>query len=255
MTHMVYVLWATPRSLSTVFERIIDASGAFEIIHEPLCNIAACGEHVHYRSDDDSIVFRSAIEVHDYVQKLSTTTNVFVKDTCEYDYVPTLREVSYLSNATHAFMLRKPDKAINSHFHINPQVTSSEIGYRHLAELHDFVRNCFSADSQYIDAERLVLEPDTVAREFFERNRLDYSPDWLSWTPQALPQWKRTAKWHVEASNSGSVSPTNKQYTHRVDNDERLYRMFRENQPYYEHLMKAANMSKETVRYTKKVSL
>lgn len=140
MQHRLIVMWAPPRSLSTAFVRVIAARGDFNVVHEPLCDLSACGEYKHPQQENSSPPLNSPTALFDYIQTLRSHSAVFIKDTCEFDYRHLLAGTPYLREAQHVFMLRNPEKVINSHYHVNPQLTCNEVGYQNLAQLYDSVK-------------------------------------------------------------------------------------------------------------------
>ena len=238
--HRLFVMWAPPRSLSTAFVRVIAARGDFTILHEPLCDLAACGHFMHRRAGAEPRRLDSAPALFEHVERLLDDGPVFVKDTCEYDYRDMLDGASYLRDATHIFMLREPASVINSHYHINPDMRCEDVGYEHLARVYDLVRMQAHARPLFIDAERLVADPaETVAR-FCESAGLAHLPDSLQWEGGHLDIWERTKRWHLDAANSNRIAPIDRQYAVRVDNHEQLRGFYQANRPFYDYLRQQA---------------
>lgn len=236
MNQRLIVMWAPPRSLSTAFLRVIAARGDFEILHEPMCDLAACGEYTHQRSDGTATVLRSASELFDYIAFLRCQSPVFVKDTCEFDYEANVAGSSYLQDAQHVFMLRDPEKVINSHYAVNPQLSSDEVGYRHLVKLYNQVKTQSATAPIFVEAERLSADPDGTIRAFCDSSGLIHIPESLKWEKGHLNVWQRTQHWHVDAANSTSIAHVSKNYAVRVDNHAPLQRYYRENRPFYDYL-------------------
>jgi len=240
MEHKLLVMWAPPRSLSTAFLRVMKARGDLEILHEPLCDIVACGTHEHRRADGGREILSSVAELFEYVSSLRTHRAVFIKETCEFDYEAHLLGSAYMQQARHIFLLRDPARAINSHFHINPQLTSDEVGYRHLDRLLERVREQAQLLPVFIEAERLSQDPASVVERFCRQVGLPYLPESLSWEKGHLDLWRRTRHWHLEAAESTNIVSSGREYALRVDNHEPLYQLYQNNLPYYERLLAAA---------------
>ena len=78
MQHRLIVLWAPPRSLSTAFVRVIAARGDFTILHEPLCDLSACGIYSHPQTDHSTQTLNNSTELFNYVQALRAQRAVFI---------------------------------------------------------------------------------------------------------------------------------------------------------------------------------
>lgn len=236
MKHQLIVMWAPPRSLSTAFLRVIAARGDFEVLHEPLCDLAACGQYSHRRENGDATVLLSIPDFLDHVDSLRNRGPVFVKDTCEFDYEADLVGSGYLREAQHVFMLRDPAKAINSHFAINPNLSSDEVGYRHLVKLYHQVKAESKAAPIFVEAERLAAAPQATIHAFCARTGLVYIPNSLEWEKGHLDIWQRTQRWHLDAANSTGIGHVAKQYDFTVDNHPPLQDLYRDNLPFYQYL-------------------
>lgn len=166
MQHRLIVMWAPPRSLSTAFVRVIEARGDFTILHEPLCDMAACGSYQHRMEVGESARLESHEQLFGHIQSLRSHKQVFVKDTCEYSYHEQLAGSAYLREAQHVFMLRDPEKVINSHYHINPELSCEEVGYANLARLYDLVKEEAALPPVFIDADELAVNAERVVTSF-----------------------------------------------------------------------------------------
>lgn len=239
--HRLLVMWAPPRSLSTAFVRVMAARGDFSILHEPLCDLVACGHFMHRQAGDAPRRLDTAPALFEHIERLRRDNGpVFIKDTCEYDYCDILDGSDYLRDATHIFMLREPASVINSHYNINPEMRCEDVGYEHLARVYDLVRLQARAKPLFIDAERLVADPaDTVAR-FCEHVGLTHLPESLQWENGHLDIWKRTKHWHQDVANSNCIVPIGRQYAARVDNHKLLRGFYQANRPFYDYLCQQA---------------
>jgi len=236
MQHRLIVMWAPPRSLSTAFVRVIAARGDFTILHEPLCDLSARGIYSHPQTDHSTQTLKNSTELFNYVQALRAQRAVFIKDTCEFDYRHRLTGTSYIREAQHVFMLRNPEKVINSHYYINPDLTCSEVGYQHLAELYDAVKAESIHSPLFVDADDMILSPECAISNFCRDANLQHLPSALQWQSGHLDVWERTQHWHLDAANSTGIAPIKKQYSTRVDNHPVLHEFYLENMPHYEYL-------------------
>jgi hypothetical protein len=233
--HPVIVLWAPPRSLSTAFLRVMAARGDLEVLHEPMCDLAA-GERHELPTGE---FLDSMTELCAHIDARRTVRPVFVKETCEYDYRPNLMGTKLVREATHAFMLREPAKVINSHYNVNPSLQADEVGFRHLASLLDFVKTHGGRVPLFVDSERLQEAPESEVEAFCARAGLAHIPGSLTWQPGHLDLWRRTQRWHEDAAASSRIEFREREYSTRVDNEPRLRAMYEENLPFYRYLKQA----------------
>lgn len=236
MTNKLVILWAPPRSLSTAFVRMIEARGDFTVLHEPLCDLAAGHVFTHevqgetHRIDTPNRLFA-------HVRTLLDKGNVFIKDTCEFSYAGLINEGAYPDDAHHAFMIRNPEQVINSHYAMNPQLTSQQVGYQHLDALYCAVRARGVHDPVIVDANQLVLDPQNVIGDFCRKVGIEQKPESLQWEPGHRQVWERTRHWHEDAARSTSIRPVSKHYEVRVDNDPRLKSFYDDNLVVYKKFL------------------
>jgi adenylylsulfate kinase len=239
------VMWAPPRSLSTAFVRVMAARGDLEVLHEPMCNLAAGA--VHELPSGKSL--RSMAELQAHVDALRTVAPVFIKETCEYDHCATLDGTAIVRDAVHAFMLREPAKVINSHSYVTPSLQADNIGFRHLASLLDLARAQGKHAPIFVEAERLQTAPAAEVEAFCARVGIPHVPESLSWAPGHLDLWRRTQHWHEDAAASSTIEMRERHYAVRVDNEPRLAKLFQENLPFYRYLKQASEAQSEYPRH------
>lgn len=237
MQHRLVVMWAPPRSLSTAFVRVIAERGDFTILHEPLCDLAACGSYSHKLTGLQSVELASPAALFEHVQALRADGQVFIKDTCEFAHDEVLSGSAYLREAQHVFMLRDPEKVINSHFHINPQLRSEEVGYRHLVRIYDLVKAESEHPPLFVTAEELTAAPTDTIERFCSQIGLQHLPSSLRWESGHLDIWERTQRWHLDVATSTGLAPIARKYAVRVDNHSVLQDFYQENLPFYNYLV------------------
>jgi hypothetical protein len=65
---------------------------------------------------------------------------------------------------------------------------------------------------------------------------LPFDPRALTWEPGEQPEWRRSARWHTDASNSSGIERRERVYLHTVENSEMLARYAAHHRPFYEQL-------------------
>jgi hypothetical protein len=65
---------------------------------------------------------------------------------------------------------------------------------------------------------------------------LPFIPQALNWEPGERPEWRRTARWHVDVSASTGFEQRERRYTHTVDTSDELARFAAHHVSFYEEL-------------------
>lgn len=231
----VLALWSAPRSLSTAFLRMMVQRGDYRVFHEPFSDLAALGTG---RIGERDVA--SPRELLDELLRLSGQTPVFFKDTTEYRHVELFSDRRLIDLVTHSFIIRDPRLAIESHYAVNPNVTLAEIGYEHLYEVFDTVRQATGAVPAVIDADALVRQPEPTVAAYCAAVGIAFDGRALSWDPGERDEWSRTSRWHQAAADSSAFAPRERVYATRVDNDPGLARYYEHHLPFYERLREHA---------------
>jgi Sulfotransferase domain len=224
-------LWGPPRSLSTVFLRMMIERGDFLVMHEPFSNLAALG---HFDVAEDRAT--SHDDLMTLLLRQSESGPVFFKDTTEYRYPRVLDDPRILNATVNTFIIRDPADAIASHYAINPGLTLAEVGYENLFEIFTAVMQATAAVPVVIDAADLIASPAGTVRAYCARVGIPFRPEALTWENGERGEWARTARWHGDVTASTGVERKPREYPARIDNDERLADLYRYHVPFYEKL-------------------
>jgi hypothetical protein len=65
---------------------------------------------------------------------------------------------------------------------------------------------------------------------------LPFSPGALTWEPGERQEWRRSARWHTDASDSSGFEWRERVYPHTVENSRELARFAAHHRPFYERL-------------------
>ncbi|MFJ7130627.1 sulfotransferase family protein [Streptomyces sp. NPDC098101] len=201
MSGRLVVLWSAPRCRSTVFSRSVAARGDFLVLHEPFSHLADFG-----REEVEGVECRTEAEVIARLLELARDRQVFVKDTTDFRYPGVLADERFLRGARHTFIVRDPGEAIASHYGLNPELGRDEVGFAWLREIHDRVLEATGAAPPVVDAADLVAAPAETLRAYCAAIGVPFLEHALSWSPGGLPGWEKTARWHSDASGSGTIS-------------------------------------------------
>jgi len=222
-------LWSAPRSMSTAFFRMMAERDEFRLSHEPFSELAA-GRPARIGDQEYP-------DAASYIDALHTgTPPVFFKDTSEYRHGRLFAEHPALLAMTHTFIIREPRRVIESHYAINDKLTRDEVGFEHLVEIFDIVRQHTGSVPVVIDADTLVQDPVGVVAAYCRRIGLAERPETLSWRPGDRAEWSATSKWHADAANSATFTPSTRQYEVTTENSDLLAGYLAYHLPFYQRL-------------------
>ncbi|MEO3926678.1 hypothetical protein ABGB07_22835 [Micromonosporaceae bacterium B7E4] len=226
----VVALWSAPRSRSTAFLRMIAERGDHVVLHEPFSQLTDFGAYVVAGQ-----TVRGEAELIARIERLAADGPVFFKDTTDFRYPGLLADRGFLRRVSHIFLLRDPAAAIASHFALNPGLTSPEVGFERLAEIHDAVTTAGGA-AVVVDSDDLVTDPPATVAAVCAAVGWDFRPNALSWSPGLLPQWQRTSRWHVRTGATDGFRPVPAEYPDTVANHSVLAAFDAHHRPFYQRL-------------------
>lgn len=232
----VIVMWAHPRALSTAFLRMMLARGDTTVVHEPMVTLTDLGRVAVPDGHGGSVTVVSPAQLYAHLSTLGEHRTVFVKDTVEYRYQHLLDHPQDAARLVHTFIVRRPDRAISSHYAMNPKVTCSEIGYEHQWELFTLAHRLTGRTPVVVCAERLVREPERVVAAYCAAVGLRHLPHALRWDAEDRKEWERTRRWHVDVIGSTGIVDTCRRYPVTVANDPVLRSYLDHHRPFYERL-------------------
>lgn len=232
----VFALWSAPRSRSTAFFRSMLQRGDLLALHEPFCNLTCFGE-----TDADGRTFNSAISLLAWLRERDETSEagVFLKDTTDFRHPDVLADRRFLAEGHHAFLIRRPEEIAASYYALYPDMSINAIGLEAMCELHAAVRDS-GGSPVVIDSDDLLERPGATIAAYCAAAGLPFLPRALTWQPGERPEWRRTARWHQDASASSGFRPREqfreRVYRHTTENSPRLAEFAAHHRPFYEKL-------------------
>ncbi|MEV0568399.1 hypothetical protein [Dactylosporangium sp. NPDC050588] len=223
-------LWSAPRSRSTVFFRMMLERDDLVAVHEPFCNIANDG-----RTSIDDRPVDSYDQLMDALLDVSTKATVFFKDTTDCRYDEVFAREDFLKGARHAFLLRDPREIIPSYAAIRPEMALHEVGVEYLHRIHQAVLDA-GGEPIVIDSDDLVDRTEATVRAYCETVGLPFDADILRWQPGERQEWRQSARWHTDVSESSTVRRTERAYERTIETDPLLRRYYEHHLPLYEQL-------------------
>lgn len=206
------ILWSTPRSASTAFEKAVMQHPRVSPIHEPFTDCYYFGTH------------RRSIRYGDIVQpERDTRTNAyaeierphagkvrFVKELA-FQALPYLDD-SLLRKARHLFLIGEPDSVYASLVKLKPDFTEDEFGFTALLELYYRISHLQGSYPSIFTSRRFRNHPEVVLRRFCRVCELSFTPAMLHWQPGSVRAWaphesQSQSKYHKTTDRSKTVLP------------------------------------------------
>lgn len=201
----VLALWATPRTVSTAFERMMIERGDHVVLDEPWSRAYYFGPE--RQSDRFALTFPEATyaAVEAGVLAAGAESAVFVKDMA-YHAAPGVTDDA-LASMTHTFLVRAPRAALASLHRRWPDFTDDEVGYAAQRSLFERVVRLTGSTPAVIDSDALRADPDRVVAEWARRVGIDHCPRSLRWEPGMRPEWQLWRDWYENVAASTGFAP------------------------------------------------
>jgi hypothetical protein len=200
-------------------------------VHEPFCDLAGLGE-----TDVEGRPFDSPVALLAWLRDQTHHVNVFLKDTSDHRHHEVLADRRFLAEARHAFLIRRPEEIAASFYAVEPAMRIDSIGLEALHNLHTAVRDAGGHRPVVIDSDDLVARPEATMAAYCAAVELPFIPEALTWEPGQRPEWRRSARWHVEVSASSGFASRERRYGHTVETSDELARFAAHHLPFYEAL-------------------
>ena len=227
----VFALWSAPRARSAAFFRSMVERGDMVCVHEPFCDLAGVGE-----TDVEGRPFKSPVALLAWLRDQTHDVRVFLKDTPDHRHHELLADRRFLAEARHAFLIRRPEEIAASFCAVEPAIAVHSIGLEALHMLHTAVRDAGGHRRVIIDSDDLIAHPEATMAAYCAAIELPFIPEALRWEPGERPEWRRSARWHVDVSASSGFASRERTYAHTVENSEELARFAAHHLPFYEVL-------------------
>jgi hypothetical protein len=233
----IVAMWATPRTVSTAFERMMIERGDFTVINEPWSRF-------YYYSDERlSPRFSETLDVssHDAIvneiSDAATRAPVFVKDMA-YHLGPYLTP-EVLTGMTHTFLIRDPAFSIPSLARMWPDFTDDEAGYSAQLRAYEIASANVGPAPVVSDSDALLADPEAVIAAYCDAIGVPYDADALTWEPGMQPGWELWADWYQRAATSTGFAPPPTDRTPTQVTDPRVRDAIEAATPAYEQLRAA----------------
>ncbi|MEM9433888.1 MAG: sulfotransferase family protein [Pseudomonadota bacterium] len=238
--HRIIALWAVPRSTSTAFEWMMRQRGDLACLHEPFGEAWYQGEDPlwpRFAPGEKTTPGLSIESVWREIQSMAFEKPVFLKDFPHY--INHMWTPDFLSQFTHAFLIRDPAKTISSVYDKWPDFDELEVGFPEQRALFDLLTALTGSPPPVIDSDDLLEDPHTMVAAFCEAVDIPFMPEALSWEPgadTAQYSWWDGGSFHANLRASTGLTPQPRKYIEVDKAPERVKRVHRRMKPHYDHL-------------------
>lgn len=201
----VLALWATPRTVSTAFERMMIERGDHLVLDEPWSRAYYFGPQ--RRSERYPLTFPESTydQVERGVLDAGADRAVFVKDMA-YQAAPGVTDDA-LAEMHHTFLIREPRAALVSLERGWPDFTDDEAGYTAQLALFDRVTALTGSPPAVVDSDVLRADPDRVVARWCAAVGLDHRRASLAWDAGMRDEWQLWRDWYRNAAASTGFTP------------------------------------------------
>ncbi|MGQ0825935.1 MAG: sulfotransferase family protein [Actinomycetota bacterium] len=227
----VIALWSPPRARSTGFFRAMLERGDLLALHEPFCNLVDFGE-----TEVADRTVRDAAELIAAMRAEAQNRSVFFKDTTEYRYAEVLADRRFLSETTHTFLIRRPEEITASFYALRPDMRREEVGLEQLFELYEAARAYSAHPPIVVESDDLVDRPMETMTAYCGAVGIPFVPEALRWSAGVREEWRRSARWHVDVSETSGLGRRTRSYQATAENTPVLAAFSAHHRPFYERL-------------------
>lgn len=263
---IVYLI-STPRSCSTVCLRMMEASGEFLVMNEPAIYPFITANQVD-RELTQGWFRGPSYESYDlmkqHILQLSTESNVFVKEICFFVDHFLLNDEEFVTNPNvqFVFLIRNPHNTIVSYYKKHRRIVpnfSHYVGCRTSYTIYNEIKDRVKNPIIILSAEELCNSPYDTAQQLFTDLSIPFHDSCLHWKDlgeefSGIVEWNEVKipemlyHWHDHAIHStgfepiteNSVdeagNPTFEEIANESDRAE-CFKMFKENDPFYQFLL------------------
>ncbi len=233
----IIALWATPRSVSTAFEVMMQERGDFVTLHEPFSPVYyySKGRLSHRSKEIDPQPEHETPAILQSIQAQAQNRPIFFKDMA-YCIMHVMDEALIL-NFENTFLIRHPAKSLPSIYDKWPDFSITETGYIALHQMFELAKKVSGKTPAVIDADELVKHPKATVRAYCQATDIPFIAESLQWEASDRPEisyWKG-GKWHTTVKSSRGFQEQARDYV-TIDHNERLKEAYEICLPYYEKL-------------------
>lgn len=197
-------LWATPRTVSTAFDKMMRTRGDHRVRTEPFSIAYYLGPEQRSERFPVSRPDATFERVLDEVRRQAASGPMFVKE-MPYQLGPLLGP-EVLSAFHGTFLIRDPAHALPSLAGHWADFTDDEAGYLAQHRAWELLRDQ-GEEPVVIDSDDLRADPEAVVGAWCDAVGIERRPDALSWTPGTPDEWRVWESWMTRAAASTGFAP------------------------------------------------
>jgi len=241
MKKQIIVLWAHPRSLSTVFERMMMERGDFKIIHEPFAYVYYV---LHKKAPATGMIVNPEHptqfeDIKNCIIQDSQKQPIFLKDMAYHCYDYLIKDQNFLKNLTHTFIIRDPAKSIPSYYFLDSNIIEDELGYKQQYYLFKKITELSGKVPILIDADDLQRYPKKILSSYCNQLNIQFMPKVFEWKQSYEQQWDIWKIWHADVASSTRIYKKDvNQYEENVTNNKRIRELYEYSLPFYQQMYK-----------------
>jgi hypothetical protein len=203
--HPIIVLWTTPRSRSTAFERMMIERGDHEVFDEPFSTRYYFSPERRSPRFETEMPDSTGVAVVARLLDAATTRPVFVKDMA-YHATGLLTD-ELLGELVNTFLVREPRAALASFARKWPDLTEEEAGYGRLSEAFAVAGRLTRDAPPVLESDDLARDAPVQVRTWCDAVGIPFVADALQWQPGMPPQWELWADWYEGVARSSGFEP------------------------------------------------
>jgi hypothetical protein len=233
--HPILVLWTTPRSRSTAFERMMIERGDHTVFDEPFSARYYFSPERRSSRFEREIPDSTGAAIVRQLRDAAAERPVFVKDMAYH--ASGLLDAGLLGGLVNTFLVREPRAALASFAKKWPDLTEEEAGYERLGEAFTVARRVCAGAPPVLESDDLARDPDTFVRAWCDAVGIPFVADALTWEPGMPSEWKLWPDWYQGVARSTGFQPPGPEQP--VELDDRLEAIARRARPVYDDLVSA----------------
>jgi len=183
-------MWSGPRNISTALMRSFENRSDCVVVDEPF--------YAHYlgktgieHPGQDAVLASQSQDANEVIAglmaPLAAGKQVQYQKQMSHHILPDV-SLEWARGIHNCFLLREPRAMIASYVKQRADPTLDDLGYRQLAEIHDFVAGAEKIAPIVIDSDDLLFDPPAVLRALCERLDIPFEQAMLAW-----PRGKRAS--------------------------------------------------------------
>ena len=145
-------------------------------------------------------------DVRDMIMQKALAAPVFFKDMGYYVDSEVINDKEFSESVTHCFLIRNPRATMSSYYHLDKELTKTEVGleaqwslYTHLVEV--------GSKPVVIQAESLRKDVRAAAEDWWTAIGLASIDTAFEWNDKHPDDWNQVKTWHQSAIASTSIRP------------------------------------------------